>query len=124
MAIDIETLKAKLEEERQRLAMELGQQSRLQDYGEGMGSEGAGYGTHMAEHSTDTYEKEQRLSLENNLRTNLGEVERALHRIETGAFGLCESCRQPIEEERLEALPYACCCLFCTERHEARHRPA
>lgn len=123
MAIDIETMKDRLEGERQRLETDLGQLSLLQSFGEGIKGQNSVHGTHMAEASTETYEKEQRLSLENNLRTLLGEVERALHRVETGVYGLCEACRQPIEEERLEALPYAGYCLFCAESHTKR-RPA
>ena len=123
MAINIEALRIRLEDERQRLSSELAQFSLLQSYGEGIRSEDGGHGTHMAEDSSETYEKEQRLSLERNLRAILGDVERALHRVETGAFGRCESCRQPIEEERLDALPYASFCFSCTERH-TRHRPA
>lgn len=123
MAIDIEAMKARLEEEKQRLAADISRQADLESFGEGMKSEDSGYGTHMAEDSSGTYEKEQRLSLEENLRALLGEVRRALHRVELGTYGLCESCRQPIEEERLEALPYASFCLFCIERH-TKHRPA
>ncbi len=123
MAIDIKAMKAKLEEERQRLATEISQLSLLESFGEGIKSEDSRYGTHMAEDSSETYERERRLSLELNLRTLLGDVERALHRVETGAYGLCETCRLAIEEARLEALPYASLCLFCAERH-AKHRPA
>lgn len=123
MTRNMEALKTRLEEERQRLSLELCQLSLLQAYGEGIRTEDSGHGTHMADYATETYEKEQRLSLERNLRTILGEVERALHRTETGTYGLCESCRQPIEEERLEALPYAALCLFCTER-QGKRRPA
>lgn len=122
MAIDTETLKSKLLDERQRLTMELGQLALNQNFGEGIRSEDSGYGTHMADDAPETYEKEQRLSLEENLRNHLDEVERALHRIDLGTYGLCESCRQPIDPERLDALPDASFCLFCTERHEKRRR--
>ncbi|MDP2725930.1 MAG: TraR/DksA C4-type zinc finger protein [Dehalococcoidia bacterium] len=123
MAIKMEALKHRLEKERDHLTEELKRLQTLQNYGEGIRSEDSGYGTHMAEDSSDTYEKEQRLSLERNLRTIHGEMERALHRMETGTYGLCESCRQPIEEGRLKALPYASLCLSCAER-QSKRRPA
>ena len=45
----------------------------------------------------------------------LGEIERALERIDDGTYGLCERCGEPIAAERLEALPYAVRCVGCAE---------
>lgn len=123
MAINLEGLKTKLQEERERLGLEICQLSVLQAYGEGIRAEDSGYGTHMADDAPDTYEKEQRLTLELNLRNHLDSVDRALRRMEQGTYGLCQSCRQPIEEERLEALPSVNFCFSCTERH-SKHKPA
>lgn len=43
----------------------------------------------------------------------LAEVEKALQRFEQDVYGLCEICGQPIEIERLEALPFTCMCIHC-----------
>ena len=43
--------------------------------------------------------------------TSLGEVQLALQRIEAGTFGLCEVDGVPIEEIRLQAVPWARYCL-------------
>jgi RNA polymerase-binding protein DksA len=43
----------------------------------------------------------------------LGQIEGALKRIESGAFGRCETCGKPIAAERLEALPWATDCIDC-----------
>lgn len=40
------------------------------------------------------------------LRRQLFEIESALMRIETGAFGRCEETEEPIEAERLIAIPW------------------
>jgi RNA polymerase-binding protein DksA len=40
-------------------------------------------------------------------------LQEALKRLETGTYGLCESCGQPIDMERLEALPQATECIEC-----------
>lgn len=40
------------------------------------------------------------------LRSNLYEVEMALARIEDGSFGICEETEEPIERERLLAIPW------------------
>ena len=41
------------------------------------------------------------------LRANLLDVERTLSKMQTGTYGSCERCGQPISLERLEALPWA-----------------
>jgi len=49
------------------------------------------------------------------LRSNLRDVERALTKMETGTFGICERCGLPISSERLEALPWAELCIDCKQ---------
>lgn len=44
------------------------------------------------------------------------QVEAALQRLDEGTYGLCEDCRQPINEERLKAMPFARRCIDC-QRH-------
>lgn len=46
------------------------------------------------------------LEMHDRLRRQLVEVEYALARIEAGSFGLCEETEEPIEEERLRAIPW------------------
>ena len=41
----------------------------------------------------------------------LEEVDAALHRMDTGTYGLCEVCHDPVETERLIADPLTCFCL-------------
>lgn len=45
----------------------------------------------------------------------LDEIAHALHRLSSGAYGTCESCRQPIAIPRLRAVPAARLCLACQE---------
>jgi len=56
---------------------------------------------------------EHKVAMEDNLRAQLKMVEHALHKLETGTYGLCDLCGQPISPERLEALPYANLCMKC-----------
>jgi RNA polymerase-binding transcription factor DksA len=44
----------------------------------------------------------------------LREIEAALHRIASGAYGTCESCGKPIAQKRLRAIPTARACFACT----------
>lgn len=45
------------------------------------------------------------------------DVERALARLEAGAYGTCEDCSQPISVRRLRVLPEATRCVSCQRRH-------
>lgn len=45
-------------------------------------------------------------------------IERALKRLALGTYGICVSCGQPIERERLEAYPTANRCAACQRAHE------
>jgi len=57
------------------------------------------------------FEREQAISrlLEN----RLGEIDGALTPLDSGAYGLCADCSQPIPPRRLEALPFATLCVTC-----------
>ena len=46
------------------------------------------------------------LTLHERMRTQLLEIEFALSRIESGAYGICEETEEPIEKERLLAIPW------------------
>jgi RNA polymerase-binding transcription factor DksA len=47
------------------------------------------------------------------LRDTLREVDAALDRMDTGTYGRCQKCGNPIAEERLEALPATRLCIAC-----------
>lgn len=46
------------------------------------------------------------LSMQDRIRSHLMEVDQALARIEQGTFGICEETEEPIEPERLLAIPW------------------
>jgi hypothetical protein len=50
----------------------------------------------------------------------LREIHSALERIERGIYGRCEDCQAPVEEDRLELLPWERLCAPC-RGEEARH---
>src|ERR1700689_3984548 len=50
----------------------------------------------------------------------LREISGALHRIESGQYGTCMQCEEPISAKRLEALPWARYCVPCQEQIAAR----
>jgi DnaK suppressor protein len=48
----------------------------------------------------------------------LEQVDAALARLDAGTYGVCRNCGQPINPERMEALPYATLCMECTKAQE------
>lgn len=77
--------------------------------------EGSPFGK-REEEASEASELEKRLALEKKLRGTLAEIEHALEKYESGTYGLCDSCGQPIELTRLQALPQANLCLSCKSR--------
>ncbi len=47
--------------------------------------------------------------------TRLRLIDAALDRIETGHYGVCLSCEEPIPDRRLSAIPWANYCVVCQE---------
>ena len=74
--------------------------------------EGSPFGK-REEGADEASELEKRLALERRLEESLKEVEHALEKHEAGTYGLCDSCGQPIERARLEAIPQASLCMKC-----------
>ena len=65
------------------------------------------------EGGTASIDREVDLVLSAQARAAVEEIDRALHKIELGTYGICESCGQPIPKARLKALPYAALCVQC-----------
>jgi len=77
--------------------------------------EGSPFGK-REEEATESFELEKRLALERQIKDQLVEVEHALLKLEKGTYGLCDSCGQPIDPARLEALPHANLCVSCKSK--------
>ncbi len=77
-----------------------------------------GYGNHIADDATETFEQAKGVSLQRSEAELLEKVERALQHFEQGTYGICELCGIPIDRARLQAIPYALYCLSCQARLE------
>ena len=53
-------------------------------------------------------------------RKQLEELDAALLKLDEGTYGLCSDCEAEIDEERLEAVPFALFCVKCASGHENR----
>jgi DnaK suppressor protein len=65
------------------------------------------------EGGTSNVDRELDLVLSAQARSAITEIDRAMNKIETGTYGTCEQCGQPIPQARLKALPYAALCVAC-----------
>lgn len=83
-------------------------------------SAGDGAGDDQADAGSKTFEREQELSIANNRRDLLVQMERAMERLDKGTYGRCESCAEPIMKARLQAFPSATLCVRCKQREERR----
>ncbi|WP_026212255.1 TraR/DksA family transcriptional regulator [Longispora albida] len=77
-------------------------------------------GDDQADTGTKTFEREQEISLANNLHERVIQLERALERVDDGGYGMCEKCGNPIPVERLAAFPSATLCVTCKQLEERR----
>ncbi len=111
MTTNFKILRSRLESERERLIEELEQLRASANTTEDR-REGSPFGK-REEEATETLELEKRLALEKRIREQLVGVEHALHKFEEKTYGLCDSCGQPIDPARLEALPQASLCMNC-----------
>jgi DnaK suppressor protein len=71
-----------------------------------------------ADMAANAYTKELLMSMSTNDRQLLESIDQALERIESGKYGKCNHCGQPIQEKRLEAVPWARHCLTCQDLNE------
>ena len=119
--VDREALKRRLLEERERLAREIDELDA--DLSESLedSSEESPYDQHMAETAGVTLDREIDLTLEENARAALVQIDRALVKLENGSYGQCDKCGRPIGDARLEIAPFATLCVDC-KRVEERSR--
>jgi RNA polymerase-binding transcription factor DksA len=68
---------------------------------------------HDAEGSTIGFERARVSALLAHAKQRLADLDAALQRLQSGAYGVCGRCGQPIGSERLEALPTTVTCIRC-----------
>ena len=107
-----------LTEHQERLTTSVGQAEAelaglMRDAGDGAGHDQADVGA-------TSFERDHELTVLNNERETLAQIERALAHIDDGTYGVCESCGNPIGKNRLMAFPRATLCMSCKQREERR----
>ena len=74
----------------------------------------------MADAASNAYNADILMSLSDNDRNMVKEIDSALDKIANGAYGICEECDEPISEKRLEANPVARYCITCKRMIEEK----
>jgi len=96
--------RAALEDERAHLKSQLAE----------MGVDGGiAYDENFADSGQVAAEQGENRALVGQLEETLTEVERALAKLDEGAYGVCENCGKEIGEARLEAMPATRYCINC-----------
>ena len=70
----------------------------------------------FAEQATQRENDDVLNALNQESRQIVSQINGALHRIETGDYGICTECGAEISEGRLEIMPYAALCIKCAEK--------
>lgn len=73
---------------------------------------------HPADVGSETFAREAEEGISESVEEELAEVDEALRRLDEGTYGRCQACGQPIDAERLQALPAARYCLEDARRAE------
>jgi len=118
MARELADVRGELEADEGRLRLEI--RSVEQDLQDLLRNTGDGAGNDQADVGSTTLERDAEMSLANNTREMLFQVQRALGRLDDGTYGVCESCGNPIGKQRLMAFPRATLCMTCKQREERR----
>jgi DnaK suppressor protein len=118
--MDDDKIRARLEEERQRL---LGVRADLLGDAETTGDaasvgELADYDQHPGDVGTEVFEHEKNVSILEQVNAQLSDIDAAFDRVDKGTYGNCEACGRPIEPARLEERPFARFCLEDQQRVE------
>ena len=67
------------------------------------------------DHASSDRDRELALMLADRERLKLTQVDDALKRLDLGTYGICESCDDEIDKDRLLAMPFTKLCLSCQE---------
>jgi DnaK suppressor protein len=111
-AVDVKAIRRQLQTKRQEVLEGV---SRAREMGSVETESGA---PDIADRATSAFQREFSFSLSENEGQMLRLIDEALARLENGRFGMCIHCEQPIEKQRLQAVPWARHCIACQEQQD------
>ena len=108
----LQRLKKVLLKEREEI---IGEVKQIHESSKEMGQDGI---QDIGDEAANVYNKQILLTLNENERMRLKEVDEALDRIASKTYGTCEECGEPIGLKRLEVKPVAKYCVPCKTKLE------
>jgi RNA polymerase-binding protein DksA len=114
---DLKTLKKLLEQELAEVTRGI-ETTRSGEASHGENRDNSAFVSHPADISGDTIERERSVTMLSRNYEVARKIEEALKRLESGAYGDCESCGADIPLPRLKAKPHARLCIECQEEQE------
>lgn len=112
--MDTARFKQRLEEEKNKLESEMGgigrRNTAVPDDWEPVPTE-LGIASDLADQADVVMNRDSTSAIFNDLEARYDTVLRALHAMDKGTYGKCETCGEPIEEARLSADPAATTCI-------------
>ena len=82
------------------------------------------YSDHMPDLASDAMEREKAFMFASRDGVYLGQLEKALRRLEDGSYGVCRLCDVSIPRARLEAVPTTEICVSCKEKEHSEEKNA
>ena len=110
---ELEKFKTLILEKREVVTAELLEAKEKADQVLNNNSTNAIYSSHMADAGSDQQEMEKNYYMMNRENNYLQYLERALSMIVEGSFGICASCGDLIDKERLIEVPHTSSCFDC-----------
>jgi DnaK suppressor protein len=108
----IERFRKILLKERERI---IGDVKQMDESSKEMGQDGI---QDIGDEAATIYNKQILLTLNENDRMRLRDLDESLDRIESGTYGICEECGEPVGLKRLEVRPVAKYCVPCLTKLE------
>ena len=108
----VESFRKILLKERERI---IGDVRQMDESSKEMGQDGI---QDIGDEAATIYNKQILLTLNENERMRLRELDEALDRIESETYGICEECGEPVGLKRLEVRPVAKYCVPCLTKLE------
>ena len=113
--MNLEHFKSKLVVQQEKLVKEIAQYQKEDPYKKNLRTNEV-----LDDAITEIEEHDRLIATSEELKKDLRSVEKALDRIETQRYGICVSCGNKIEKERLEIVPTTTMCLSCQSKSKER----
>src|SRR5678809_1392913 len=99
MASDLETLRAELEERRDRARETIAGLAKTTERGTAQG-----FGKRIGDGTVEAISRLTEIGVGTSLEAGLERTERALVKLDDGTYGVCDACGKPIAPKRLQAM--------------------